>query len=245
MQLGLWTDETLIDLMLPHQKSHSVKVFFVTVGNKDEIEVIRRVKPPCLLLSYFYFRNKPLKKFIDQIGYQPEILLDSGAYSAWTTGKNLSPLDYMKYIRENRRYIHHYVTLDVVGDPDVTWYYYEIMRVKKFRPIPVYHFGTSEEYLQWYIEDGAQFIALGGIVAVRSKKKVANWVSSLIRKYPTVKFHALGTSSQSVLGINGLYSCDSASWIIRAANGDPAWIQGKSRHAKIKRAIYHMRLLTG
>jgi hypothetical protein len=245
MQQGLWTDEQLIDLMLPASVNHSVKIFFVTVGKTDEIDVIRQVKPRCLLLSYFYFRNKPLQGFIDQIGYKPEILLDSGAFSAWTTGKNISPIDYMGYIRENQALISNYVALDVVGDPDVTWYYYQIMKLKGFKPTPVYHYGTDEQHLRRYLDDGVGFVALGGTVPIPDKYMVAQWVKKLIGKYPVIKFHVLGASSKPILGVEGLYSCDSSTWIMRAANGEPRWLPGKNRSAKIRRAIYNMRLLTG
>jgi hypothetical protein len=244
-QGGLWPEEKLIDLMLPANTSHKAKVFFVTAGRADEIEVIRQVKPPYLLLSYFYFRNKSLQEFVDQIGYQPEVLLDSGAYSAWTTGRNISPLDYMRYIRDNQSLISNYVALDVVGDPDVTWYYYQIMKLKGFKPIPVYHYGTDEQHLRRYLDDGVGFVALGGTVPIPDKYMVAQWVKKLIGKYPGIKFHVLGASSKPILGVEGLYSCDSSTWIMRAANGEPIWIRGKNREAKIKRAIYNMRLLTG
>jgi hypothetical protein len=244
-QGGLWPEEKLIDLMLPANTSHKAKVFFVTAGRADEIEVIRQVKPPYLLLSYFYFRNKSLQEFVDQIGYQPEVLLDSGAYSAWTTGRNISPLDYMRYIRDNQALISNYVALDVLGDGEITRLYYEIMRIKGFTPIPVYHYGTDEKYLQRYLDDGAEFVALGGTVPVGNKQEVADWVRGLIQKYPNIRFHVLGASSKPILGVEGLYSCDSSTWIMRAANGEPVWIKGKSRESKIKRAIYNMRLLTG
>jgi hypothetical protein len=245
MQQGLWTDEQLIDLMLPASVNHSAKIFFVTVGKSDEVEVIRQVKPRYLLLSYFYFKNKLLKDFVDLIGYRPNIMLDSGAYSAWTTGRNISPLDYMRYIEENKDHITDYVALDVMGDGQITWLYYQIMKLKGFRPIPVYHYGTDEKYLRRYVDDGAGFIALGATVPVQDKHKVAQWVSGLIQRYPGIKFHVLGASSKPILGVEGLYSVDSSTWIMRAANGEPVWIRGKNREAKIKRAIYNMRLLTG
>jgi hypothetical protein len=245
MQGGLWSDEYLIELMLPTSMTHTAKVYFVTAGKSDELEVIRQVKPPCLLLSYFYFRNKSLQEFVDQLGYQPEILLDSGAFSSWTTGRNISPIDYMQYIQENKDHISDYVALDVLGDGEITWHYYQIMKLKGFKPIPVYHYGTDEQHLRRYLDDGAEFVALGGTVPIGNKQEVAEWVRGLIQRYPDIKFHVLGASSKPILGVEGLYSCDSSTWILRAANGEPVWIRGKNREAKIKRAIYNMRLLTG
>jgi hypothetical protein len=61
-------------------------VYFVATDKTSvENEVIKDIKPERLLCSYFYFRTKSFKGYIEKIGYKPLILLDSGAYSAWTT----------------------------------------------------------------------------------------------------------------------------------------------------------------
>lgn len=205
-----------------------------------EFEVVREIKPPKILVSYFYFKNRPLKKFVEQIGYKPEIMLDSGAYSAWSTGRNISPLDYMQYIRRNEEYISRYIMLDVIGDPDLSLMYYRIMRMKGFNPIPVYHYGTSEKYLQKYIRLGERYIAIGGTVPETNKERVAGWVSYLIEKYKGISFHLLGSSSQKIISVPGLCSCDSSSWITMAINGYPEHIPGKSRESKVMRAKWQM-----
>lgn len=93
-----------------------MKVYFVTIGLIQEMEVIRKVRPPRLLCSYWYFKNRSLQEFCSAIGYQPEIMLDSGAYSAFTQGRSVNLFDYMKYIEENADYISRYISLDVIGD---------------------------------------------------------------------------------------------------------------------------------
>jgi hypothetical protein len=217
--------------------------FVVTRKSTAEIEVVREVRPPKILCSYFYFRNKLLADLVKEIGYKPDIFVDSGAYSAWTTGRNISPLDYMNYLQENQAFIHKYIALDVVGDPEMTWKYYEIMRMKGFVPIPVYHYQTHERYLERYIAEGESYIALGGTTIDWNKKGVAGWVAYLIQKYPNIKFHLLGSFSEVIASIEGLKSMDVASWFMRAINGEPKHIPGTSRDAKIKRAKWWMRHL--
>jgi hypothetical protein len=214
--------------------------FVVTDKGSEEVEVIRRLKPPKLLASYFYFRTKGIANLVEKLGYQPEILLDSGAYSAWSTGKNISPIDYMRFIDENEQYIGKYIALDVVGDADLTRYYYEIMRFKGYSPMPVFHYGDDYKHLDYYVDKGERSIALGGTAKMRSKPTVAAWCSDVVGRHPDVKFHLLGSSSRQITAHCDLASCDSSTWIIKAFNGKPKHIPHKTRAAKVERAAYNM-----
>lgn len=42
------------------------------------------------------------------------VLLDSGAWSAWTKGAELSVRDYIKFIKDNRRFLWNYISMDVI-----------------------------------------------------------------------------------------------------------------------------------
>lgn len=217
-----------------------IDLFFVYTGTTwVEPEVIREIKPPKLLLSYYYFRNKNLEDVVEQLGYVPEIMLDSGAYSAWSKGKNIALVDYMNYIRRNKEWITHYIALDVIGDSRLSRWYYKIMREYGFNPIPVFHFGENEKYLNAYIEDGTSYIALGGTVPVKNKQEVANWVASITSKHPNVSFHLLGSSSDKILGC-GVASCDSSTWVTMAINGYPKSVKGRTRESKKERAKLNM-----
>lgn len=217
-----------------------MKVFFVTAGLREEIEAIKKVKPPALLCSYWYFRNTTIREFFNQLGYTPEILLDSGAYSAFTKGKSVSLIDYMAYIKSNKNEITQYISLDVIGDPYITKAYYLIMLGKGFSPIPVYHYGDDIETLRFYAEQGSKSVALGNTVPIRDKGKVALWCASLKKQFPSVRFHLLGSSSMKVIQSGVVDSCDSSAWYMQAVNGKPRTIAGRSKEAKIERAMYNM-----
>ena len=217
-----------------------MKVYFVTVGLREEIEVIRKVSPPHLLCSYWYFKNKPLADFCKELGYRPEILLDSGAYSAFTKGRSVNLFDYMKYIEGNAEYISRYIALDVIGDNFATKAYYCIMRNKGFTPIPVFHYGDDMRVLAYYSLDGAKTVALGGTVPIRDKKVVAEWCSEVKRLYPDTELHLLGSSSQKIIDCGAVSSCDSSAWYTLAVNGKPKSIPGKTRPSKIARAEENM-----
>lgn len=219
-----------------------MKVYFVTTGLREEIEVIKTVRPPRLLCSYWYFKNRPMDKFCEELGYQPEIILDSGAYSAFTRGKNVNLLDYIDYIKANGSRLSHYIALDVIGDDRLTRIIYELMCRLNLAPVPVVHYGhespgTMEEYRQL----GAQLVALGGTVPITDKAEVARWCRWVKILSPSMDLHLLGSTSQAVLQSGALASCDSSTWYIQAVNGKPRTIPGKNREAKLARAEANMR----
>jgi hypothetical protein len=219
-----------------------MKLFFVATGKSTaEIEAIKQVRPKRLLLSYFYFKNKPLQGYIDQIGYKPEILLDSGAYSAHTQGKGIALTDYMKYITDNQELISDYINLDVFADNELSFQYYKIMRMKGFSPVPVVHYGQDDEFwLQRYLDEGEKHIALGGTVPVKDKNQVSEWVRLLTWMNPGIKFHLLGSSSKKIINHCDLYSVDSSTWFMMAVHGFPKHINGRDRKAKIQRAAWQL-----
>lgn len=217
-----------------------MKVYFVTVGLREEIEVIRKVRPPRLLCSYWYFKNKPMAEFCEELGYQPEILLDSGAWSAFTKGKHVNLLDYIEYIRENRDYITRYITLDVIGNPYMTMAIWDFMNTVGLFPVPVIHYGDDLELLKYYLAEGANLVALGGTVPIHDKSVVAEWCTEVKRKYPGAELHLLGSSSQKIIACGAVSSCDSSAWYTMAVNGKPKSIPGKTKTSKIARAEANM-----
>lgn len=219
-----------------------MKVYFVTAGKREEMQVIKQVLPPRILCSYWYFKNMPLSKLCEQIGYRPEIMLDSGAYSAHKKGTLLDVSAYMDYIKANERYISRYVTMDVIGDGQTTRKFYEQMQQCGFSPIPVIHYGADiSEDLAWYVNRGVKLIALGGTVGVRDKREVVAWCIKVKEMYPECKFHLLGSSSTKILQCGALDSCDASTWYMAAVNGKPLSIPGRNKEAKIARAEENMR----
>ena len=218
-----------------------MKLYHVAVDTSTaELEALRLVKPPRLLISYFYFRNKPLGEYIERLGYQPEIVLDSGAWSAYTKGKGIALTDYMKYLDENKEWIKSYFNLDVMIDSHMSYRYWQIMKEKGYNPIPVFHYGDDDKTLQRYTNK-TDYIALGGTVPIRDKEKVANWTREIIFDYPEIKFHLLGSSSAKIINTCDLESADSSTWFTQAINGKPKHIKGRCRESKIKRAIYNLK----
>ncbi|MEH7251917.1 hypothetical protein V7111_07305 [Neobacillus niacini] len=218
-----------------------MKLYHVAVDSSTaEVEALRQVKPPRLLLSYFYFRNKPLGEYIEKIGYTPEIILDSGAWSAYNKGKGIALTEYLKYIEENKEYIHKYFSLDVIFDSQMSYRYWQIMKEKGYNPIPVFHYGEEAAHLKRYVEQ-TDYIGLGGTVTIKDKNEVGDWVRMITWQYPDKKFHLLGSSSDKIISTCDLESTDSSTWFMQAIMGKPKHIKGTSREAKIERAIFNLK----
>jgi hypothetical protein len=116
------------------------------------------------------------------------------------------------------------------------------MKKKGLSPIPVYHYGASEIYLQRYVNTN-NYIALGATVPIKNKKHVASWVNSIQNCYPHIEFHLLGSSSTDITCWTDLTSSDSSTWIMAAINGEPRHIPGRTPEAKIERAVYNIERL--
>lgn len=218
-------------------------IYFVTAGRADEVAVIKELQPPRILVSYAAFKNKSIKEFKELLGYNPKIVLDSGAYTAWTTGKNIALMDYIEYVKRNEEEIEYHIALDVIDDnlgDEFSKRYYEMMVLSGLDPIPVYHRGDDISYLDYYADCEPPFIALGGTAKEKNKTSVKDWVNELTHLYPNQKFHLLGSSSKQIINHTELRSYDSSTWIMMALNGFPKEIPGKSIEAKRERMKYHM-----
>lgn len=223
-----------------------MRTYFVTWNKSDEINVIKKLKPSHILISYWCFKNKDLGEWVSSLGYKPIILLDSGAYTAYGQNKDkpknkqktIDLKRYIKYIRYFNEYIDFYISLDVIDDGEASKTNYRTMLRMGLYPIPVFHYSkeNNEALLKSYRMWKCNIIALGGSVKIRDKQVVRNWVIKMIMKYPGQKYHLLGSTSSKITSLCGLTSCDSTSWIMMAKNGYPKHIQGNACEDKKNRA---------
>lgn len=204
---------------------------------------------PHILESWHYVGKQ---SFVDHMrNNQARIFLDSGAFSAYTLGVTLSASDYCNYIVRNLDIIRvedgnlMASVLDGIGDPLQTWRNQVEMECRfkdehgmKIRPLPCFHAGEDERYLEYYVAN-YDYITLGGMVGA-STKQLMIWLDRIWDRYltdgsgnPRVKVHGFGITSVPIMKEYPWYSCDSSSWIQSAAFGSvimpgvsenaPAW----------------------
>jgi hypothetical protein len=98
------------------------------------------------------------------------------------------------------------------------------MQNRGVRPLPCFHAGEDERYLEWYVQN-YDYITLGGMVGT-SAQQLMVWLDRIWSRYlldengkPRIKVHGFGITSIPVMKRYPWWSCDSSSWIQSAAFG--------------------------
>lgn len=189
---------------------------------------------PHVLESYHYVHQQV---YVDAMREaNAKVFLDSGAFSAHTLGVQIKVEDYCEYICRNWDIIRFEdgnlmaSVLDGIGDPEETWinqlkmeaYFHQ--RGWPVRPLPCFHFGEDESYLERYVAK-YDYITLGGMVG-KSVPQLRIWLDRIWNKYmvdgagnPKLKVHAFGITSVPIMEEYPWYSCDSSSWIQMSSFG--------------------------
>lgn len=167
-----------------------------------------------------------------------DLVLDSGAYSAWKSKESIDLEKYIKYALNYRQYFSHIINLDVIpGDFGRKPSYAEVessakksyenaqyMRSKGLDVMPVYHMGEDLKWLLLMIEEGYDYIGISPANDVSTSTK-RQWLDKVYNKItnnqgvPTVKTHGFGVTSLPLLWRYPWTSCDSTSWVQFSGNG--------------------------
>lgn len=212
---------------------------------------------PNILESYHYVNKQ---KYVDDMRRNnSQVFLDSGAFSAFTLGAEIDLPTYCNYIKKNTDIIRKddgllmASVLDGIGDPLRTWQNQKQMESLGVRPLPCFHFGEDERYLEYYINN-YEYITIGGMVPY-STKQLFIWLDRIWNRYlidgsgnPKVKVHGFGLTSVPLMKSYPWYSVDSSRWIQAAVfgyilvNDKPIEISDKSGKRKTKGA--HLETIT-
>jgi hypothetical protein len=138
------------------------------------------------------------------------LLLDCGAYTAWTSGKPVDLDDYCRFLENPPVPLWRYFSLDVVGDPDQTWRNYQIMLQRGFKPLPIFTPGESLERMEAYYET-SDVVGFGGLNAMKAGRK-HNYVRTVMQHARGRKVHLLGYTTLEHLKALRPYMCDASSW---------------------------------
>lgn len=204
---------------MPTQKGHDKL-------NDREKEIM--VAIPHILESYHYVHSPRIVNEMRMDG--AKVFLDSGAFSAHTLGVTINIEDYCRYIIENRDIIRHEdnvcmaSVLDGIGDDKKTWENQMTMERLGATPLPCFHFGEDDRYLDWYVKR-YPYITIGGLVG-KSNPDVIKWLDRIWERYlldgsgkPKLKVHAFGVTRIDLMERYPWHSVDSSSWIQYAVYG--------------------------
>lgn len=176
------------------------------------------------------------------------VLIDSGAFTAFTLGKEIKAQEYLAWAEgfksrwEHKLAFLRFFTLDVIGDQDATERNQAYLEQNGLDPIPIVTFGADlkslDEMLVKY-----DYIALGGLVPYRSNKvRLRSWLDACFARVmrhkketgEMRKVHLLGVTTDWVLKRYPCYSTDSSSWVgcLRFGNGGASGIKSIPRYGE-------------
>ena len=200
-----------------------------TVFNKltDREKEVRIEVEHCLESYHYIYRQSAVDKIRAD---EKKVFLDSGAFSAFTKGVEVDMRAYCEYIHKNLDIIETVdgilcaSVLDGIGDPLKTYQNQLQMEAYGVRPLPCFHYGEDERYLDWYIAN-YDYITIGGMVPI-STPQLIHWLDRLWEEHlcdgagkPKVRVHGFGLTTFSLMKRYPWYSVDSSTWVQNAAFG--------------------------
>lgn len=169
-------------------------------------------EPTDILCSYYFFRDVDMGK-IRRWGTR--IIGDSGAFSAETCGKPIDREAFHEWAARWSDDLWWCASLDVIGNTAATRRNWKAAQRDGLHLVPSIHYGATTQDLDWYVDQGVDFLGLGGMVAYCAEKaRLMRWLIPLFRHVrdhaPHVRFHGWGISHPELLDRLPFYSTDSS-----------------------------------
>jgi hypothetical protein len=184
--------------------------------------------PVRALTSYWYYRDIDLNGIVSMLtedGVPPTLVADSGAFSAYTAGADVTPRLYGDWLDQWPDLFDYAITLDVINDPDASMRsHLECQQVVGRQLVPVIHYGEPVATLDRYYDLGHRLLALGGLALrdMYSEGKRMRWLIPVFRwaeHHPDVRLHGLGIGAFKQMWKLPWWSVDATSWASGTAYG--------------------------
>lgn len=192
-----------------------MKYYFAGAG--AHFKLLQKHKIKRFLFSFASEKNCAVK-FADT----DDVILDSGAFSAWKSGMEINHEDYVGFC-ESLPSSWKFVCLDVIPKTGSTKREidicierskenYSYMSSRIGNVIPVFHFGEPLDVLKWYM-DRTDYIGLSPANDTTEvvKRQFLSSCFSVIR--PPFKTHGFGYTNQQGLELFPFYSVDSIAYL--------------------------------
>lgn len=167
-----------------------------------------------------------------------DLVLDSGAFTAWTKKTEVDLDAYIRYIKEHSEFFDHAVNLDMIpgefgrvptpveveASAQRGWDNMLFMEEFGIKPMPVFHMGETFDWLRRMIDHGCDYIGISPANdrTTQQKQLWLDQVFSMITDdegWPIIKTHGFGVTSVPILFRYPWYSADSTSWMLFGAYG--------------------------
>lgn len=171
--------------------------------------------------------------------YKCNILLDSGAFSAWRRNIDLPLKDYMAYCKAHAKDVDAYVNMDCIpgenGKMDhsqssieksaaKSYENLQLMKAEGLSPIPVFHQGERFEWLDKMLADGETYVGISPYMRAH-QSEIIQWMDKAFSRItdkegkPLIKTHGFGVTACNLCTRFPWYSVDSTSWSVGGGYG--------------------------
>lgn len=182
------------------------------------IEAVNRVGFPYTLMSFAYRHD--MKLWAPAWAHHPcTVMIDSGAFTAYTLGRTISLAAYARFIHEFPALVPHlaetvFVSLDVIGDQAATFTNYRRLVDRGCEVLPVVTFGSSMDDVR-RAAGAYPYVCLGGLVG--RGQAAFDWLDQVydtLTSLPELpRTHLLGVATKKALLRYPAFSSDSSSWL--------------------------------
>ena len=211
-----------------------MRIFLATNSTRIHVGLMRRLKPPNMLISYHYFKDIMIFADYTSDWYPKRLMIDSGAFSVWTKQGSIDIDNYINYCKNVKSEAGDkteliFVNLDVLPghygvypskdqreeSAEKGWANMEYMENAGIKVIHVFH---QHEDFKWLKKLMAHQEYIGISPAndeVQSSKN--NWLKKVFTMVKTSnKCHGFAVTSLNTLLKFPFYSADSSSWVVGA-----------------------------
>lgn len=192
-----------------------------------------------LLVAFPYFSQNIYKFLMDKDPSTFRLIVDSGAFTAWNTGKHIGFEDYCKFLKTiPSHWDYKAVQLDVYGNPEQTYTNYLRMLDLGYKDVmPVFTRGDTVERLEEFYSY-TDYIMFGGIAIGGENKNYVKWFCEVNKGRHA---HWLGFVNVPFMKHYKPFSVDSSSAYSASRYGDLQYYVGAGQLKSINRKECHKR----
>jgi hypothetical protein len=163
-----------------------------------------------ILLSYAYQKDFPVSVINANAG-SFNILLDSGAFTAYKSKREINFKEYCAFVKNPPFKIWRYFALDKIGDDLITKRNLDSMLSKGLNPVPVFQRGQSLDVL-YRLQETFSLIGIGGLASARCDADAKSYLKFILERkdIDKKKLHILGLKNLDFLRLYRPYSADTS-----------------------------------
>lgn len=185
---------------------------------------------PNILMAIPYCKKDSLE-LVRARGATLNFLLDSGAFTAWKTGKEITIDAYCNFVNALPFAPFGYFTLDKIGDPEGTDQNYREIVTRGLSPIPVFTRGSDWFKLEEMFAE-TPLVGIGGLVGTNSNKL---FVRDVLRRAAGRDVHLLGFTNKDFIAAWKPFSVDFSTANTSIAHGQFMIYEGAGKLRAISR----------